>query len=82
MKPDNQRKFVFVADTDGDTEMDFAFCTETELLAELREQAEIHYEEGGVAISVCVWDIENCTSTIYEYVCEYEKIVTVTVTCY
>jgi hypothetical protein len=81
MPSDNQRKFVFVADTDGDTAMDSAFCTEAELLAELKEEAETYYQErGGEQISVCVWDIENRTSTIYEYVCE--KTVTVTVTCY
>ena len=84
MKPDDCRKFIVTsmvkADDVYDIDYDVEFCTEAELLAELKETAKIHYEESENAFSVCVWDVENCTSTIYEYECE--KTVQVTVTCY
>lgn len=80
MKSDNARNFFIVTMVGADSELDDGYCTEAELLRELKENAENHYEDSDEPFSVCVWDVENTTSTIYEYNCE--KVVQVTVTAY
>jgi mannitol/fructose-specific phosphotransferase system IIA component (Ntr-type) len=78
MKPDNLRKFVLVTKVDMDIDYDVELTTEESLLEQLKQCAENHYEQSTEAFSACVWDVENRTSTIYEYVCEK----TVKVNCY
>ena len=80
MISDDNRKFVIVTMVGTDSELDNGYCTEVELLRELKENAEDHYRQSDESFTVCVWDIRNNTSTIYEYNCE--KTVQVTVTCY
>jgi hypothetical protein len=79
MQFDNPRKFVLVTKVDMDIDFNVELTiTEDRLLEQLKQCAESHYEQSTEEFSVCVWDVENRTSTIYEYVCEK----TVKVTCY
>ena len=80
MEPDNARKFFIVTMVGTDSALDDGYCTEAELLRDLKETAENHYKYSDESFTVCVWDIKNNISTIYEYNCE--KTVQVTVTCY
>ena len=80
MISDDNRKIFIVTMVGTDSELEDGYCTEAELLRAVKENAENHYKDSDESFTVCVWDIKNNISTIYEYNCE--KTVQVTVTCY